>query len=154
SGATVPCEPISRCLPRQQNRRPFLPGCSKTCSIPEHARGSATRRQNKSPFCGAFVEPSSGLEPETPSLPCDSNGNWWQPVATVRARSSHFRPFGEPNVCHRLRPLCSITVPSQSAQKRALSLRATTADEVDGGPFGIRVDSHRVAAHRKTPCLP
>jgi len=26
---------------------------------------------------------SSGLEPETPTFPCDPNGNWWQPVATV-----------------------------------------------------------------------
>ena len=28
----------------------------------------------------AFPEPSSGLEPETPSLPCDFGGNRWQPV--------------------------------------------------------------------------
>jgi hypothetical protein len=33
--------------------------------------------------CGAFAEPSDGLEPSTPSLPCDPDGNRWQPVATV-----------------------------------------------------------------------
>jgi hypothetical protein len=30
--------------------------------------------------------------------------------------SSHFGSSGGPNLCHPLRPLCSITVPSQSAQ--------------------------------------
>jgi hypothetical protein len=45
-----------------------------------------------------------------------------------------FRASGEPNVCHRLRPLCSITVPSQSAQKRALSRWATDVSR-GWGPF-------------------
>jgi hypothetical protein len=30
-----------------------------------------------------FAKPSDGLEPSTPSLPCDPNGSRWQPVATV-----------------------------------------------------------------------
>jgi hypothetical protein len=34
--------------------------------------------------------------------------------------SSHFGASGGPNLCHPLRPLCSITVPSQSAQKRTV----------------------------------
>jgi hypothetical protein len=38
----------------------------------------------KARSCRAFAEPSSGLEPETPSLPCDPNRNRWQPLATVR----------------------------------------------------------------------
>jgi hypothetical protein len=29
-----------------------------------------------------FREPSDGLEPSTPSLPCAPIGNWWQLVAT------------------------------------------------------------------------
>ena len=33
--------------------------------------------------CSPFAEPSDGLEPSTPSLPCDPNGNRWQPVAIV-----------------------------------------------------------------------
>jgi hypothetical protein len=46
--------------------------------------GSAGRPVYKRPrFAGAFAEPSDGLEPSTPSLPCDPNGNRWQPVATV-----------------------------------------------------------------------
>jgi hypothetical protein len=65
---------------------------------------------------GGFAEPSDGLEPSTPSLPCDPNGNRWQPVATVRPRSSHFRAAGGRNVCQQLRPLCSIPVPCQSAK--------------------------------------
>ena len=34
----------------------------------------------KAPTCGVFAEPSDGLEPSTPSLPCDSEGKRWQPV--------------------------------------------------------------------------
>jgi aldo/keto reductase family protein len=37
--------------------------------------------QRMMPVCGAFAEPSDGLEPSTPSLPCAPIGNWWQPVA-------------------------------------------------------------------------
>ena len=32
-----------------------------------------------------FAEPSDGLEPSTPSLPCALFGNWSQPAATVLA---------------------------------------------------------------------
>ena len=39
----------------------------------------------KASTCGAFAEPSDGLEPSTPSLPSRSRGNWSQPVATVLA---------------------------------------------------------------------
>src|SRR5439155_13291924 len=37
----------------------------------------------KAPTCGAFAEPSDGLEPSTPSLPCAPIGNRSQPTATV-----------------------------------------------------------------------
>ena len=37
-------------------------------------------RQHKWAICRYF-KPSSGLEPETPSLPCDFGGNRWQQVA-------------------------------------------------------------------------
>src|SRR5436309_15808939 len=53
-----------------------------------------------------------------------TGGSRWQ---RFRPRSSRFRATREPNVCHPLRPLCSITVPSQEAQKRA-PWRATPAD--------------------------
>ena len=38
----------------------------------------------KAPTCGAFAEPSDGLEPSTPSLPLRGGRNWWQPSATDR----------------------------------------------------------------------
>ena len=41
----------------------------------------------KAPTCGAFTEPSDGLEPSTPSLPCAASGGWSQPTATVLAHS-------------------------------------------------------------------
>jgi len=46
--------------------------------------------KEKTPLCGAFAEPSDGLEPSTPSLPCDPNRNRWQPVAKV---SPQIKPF-------------------------------------------------------------
>ncbi len=30
--------------------------------------------KSEAPLCGAFAEPSDGLEPSTPSLPSDGNG--------------------------------------------------------------------------------
>jgi hypothetical protein len=50
----------------------------------ERDHGSMRRK------CARRLKPSSGLEPETPSLPCDPYGNRWQPVATVRP---YFKPF-------------------------------------------------------------
>jgi hypothetical protein len=67
-------------------------------------------------LAGLSEEPSDGLEPSTPSyhaIQTATAGSRWQ---RFEARSSHFRPFGEPNVCHPLRPLCSIGVPSQSGE--------------------------------------
>jgi hypothetical protein len=49
-----------------------------------------------------------------------TNGSKRQPVGVSgngSRGSSGFRGFGKQNVCDRLRPLCSITVPSQSAPK-------------------------------------
>jgi len=46
-----------------------------------------------------------------------------QPVATEATVSRWFKPFcasGGPKVCHCLRPLCSITVPSPIGPKRAV----------------------------------
>jgi hypothetical protein len=39
---------------------------------------------------GAFAEPSDGLEPSTPSLPCAPTGNRSQPAATVWLASAVF----------------------------------------------------------------
>ena len=39
---------------------------------------------------------------------CDPNGSRWQPVATVSRQCSHFGASGDPNLCHPLRPLCSM----------------------------------------------
>jgi hypothetical protein len=84
-------------------------------------------------------KPSDGLEPSTPSLPCDPNGSRWQPVATVRPRSS---PAGELNVCQRLRPLCSITVPSQSVENGRFESRTDRLDLfcVERMPIGSLAD--------------
>ena len=50
-------------------------------------------------YAGLFLKPSDGLEPSTPSLPCDPIGNRWQPVATVMACFSRFSGL---SICDRL----------------------------------------------------
>ena len=77
-----------------------------------HIRRRASRPERKAPGCGAFAEPSDGLEPSTPSLPCSTRGNRSQPAATVwpvSALSALARfAFG----CHWLQPRGSIKAPS------------------------------------------
>ena len=36
---------------------------------------------DKAPISGAFAEPSDGLEPSTPSLPCSIHRKWMQAMA-------------------------------------------------------------------------
>jgi hypothetical protein len=60
---------------------------------------------NKNPRCpGIFSlsEPSDGLEPSTPSLPCDFGGNRWQLVAK---RFGLLRRFRGSKRSNRLRPI-------------------------------------------------
>ena len=58
----------------------------------------------KAPLCGAFAEPSSGLEPETPSLPWNDSGNRSQATATVFAC---WRGFRAGAICDRLPPVAT-----------------------------------------------
>jgi catechol 2,3-dioxygenase-like lactoylglutathione lyase family enzyme len=67
--------------------------------------------KEKAPVCGAFAEPSDGLEPSTPSLPCAPVGNRSQPTATVFAYLSFFAGVSFATGCHGLRPLGSIKAP-------------------------------------------
>jgi hypothetical protein len=59
----------------------------------------------KVPFAGTSCKPSDGLEPSTPSLPCDPNRNRWQPVATVSRYLKPFRRF------RRAKPLPPVAPP-------------------------------------------
>src|SRR2546428_3926083 len=61
-----------------------------------------------------------------------TGGSQWQ---RFRASSGQFPVFGELNLCHRLRPLCSITVPSQSAQNGEFERRPAAGS--GGRPFRI-----------------
>jgi hypothetical protein len=72
-----------------------------------HNRSSWTKRKTlarKTRLSGAFIEPSSGLEPETPSLPCTPNRNRSQRTATD---SACFRGFWPSAICQRLRPVAT-----------------------------------------------
>jgi hypothetical protein len=64
--------------------------CWRSCKVPS---------KQKAPFCGAFAEPSDGLEPSTPSLPWNDSGNRSQPTATVFACLGRFSGRA---VCQRL----------------------------------------------------
>jgi hypothetical protein len=83
-----------------------IPGASHALSVsqPQATRACVRPRSTeqvglteKAPISGAFGEPSDGLEPSTPSLPCTFNRNQSPPTATVLACSCGFR--AEP-ICH------------------------------------------------------
>jgi hypothetical protein len=56
----------------------------------------------KAPTCGSFAEPSDGLEPSTPSLPCAPKRLPWVAIGCRSAYLSRFR--GLP-ICDRLPPV-------------------------------------------------
>src|SRR5437016_920449 len=60
--------------------------------------------ERKGLLCGPFTEPSSGLEPETPSLPSRVPGKRRQPQAAGCKESRRFRSGG---VCRHLRGFAS-----------------------------------------------
>jgi hypothetical protein len=73
-----------RACPRVPARRKMDP--SRTPEASDFRRP----RQHSMPICWAFGKPSDGLEPSTPSLPCDVCGERSLTGATVSACS---RPF-------------------------------------------------------------
>src|SRR5258708_13041341 len=56
----------------------------------------------KAPTCGAFAEPSNGLEPLTPSLPCAPEP---LPEVATGCRSACLSRFRGPSICARLPPV-------------------------------------------------
>src|SRR5262245_22368495 len=73
---------------------------------------AATIEREKARICRSFSEPSDGLEPSTPSLPCarlTTGRNQRQRFSLVSAVSGAVR-FA--TGCHRLRPRGSIKAPS------------------------------------------
>jgi hypothetical protein len=93
-----------------------------------------TLRTHLQGFYRSPLTDSNRRPPPYHAIQTATGGSQWQRFG---ARSSHFRPFGEPNVCQRLRPLCSITVPSQSAQNRPFERRLA-----EGGVTGTRPLGH------------
>src|SRR6266568_77915 len=78
--------------------------------------GGATVIAKKPPVCTDSSSPltdSNRRPPPYHAIQTATGGSRWQRFV---ASSSRFRASGHPNLCHPLRPLCSITVPSQSAQ--------------------------------------
>ena len=65
----------------------------------------------KAPLSGAFLKPSNGLEPLTPSLPCAAKRLPWVATGCGSACLSGFRVVPFATGCHRLRPLGSINAP-------------------------------------------
>ena len=87
----MPYERGSRCQSRRQISPMTILGAPERAPpriVVEHTQ-TVVRR--KKPLCRTFAEPSSGLEPETPSLPWNLSGNRCQPVASVFACFCGFR---------------------------------------------------------------
>ena len=87
--------------------------------MPVHVRRQASRLNGKAPTCGAFAEPSSGLEPETPSLPSRPGPLRGVADARGKARLSGHRRGRLATGCCRLRPLCSMSAPRSHVRTRA-----------------------------------
>ena len=73
-----------------------------------------SRPQHESPTSGDFAEPSDGLEPSTPSLPCAPKPLPWVATRCGSACLSGFERVPFATGCHRLRPLGSINAPSSA----------------------------------------
>src|SRR6266516_1884139 len=88
--------------PREPPRMPAPAGHSRTRKLHKrlHTRCTFDKEQvglnENASTCGAFAEPSDGLEPSTPSLPWNVARNWSQPTATVLAC---FRRFRAQSIC-------------------------------------------------------
>src|SRR5712691_7053858 len=99
--ATRPLSLRPRCGP--QPTRPFggfgNPTAPQRAPHLPHVRPGASRSERESPVHGDFAEPSSGLEPETPSLPSTSSAydaSWyssWRRIH-ISGGSPSSRPFG------------------------------------------------------------
>jgi hypothetical protein len=77
----------------------------------------------KAPMCGAFAEPSDGLEPSTPSLPWNAAGNQSQPTATVFAYLSVYRTR---TICDQLPPVATAGLHKGSILRCLFGLRASS----------------------------
>jgi hypothetical protein len=93
---------------------------------------------------GPAAEPSDGLEPSTPSLPCGPGRNRSQPSATVFAFLSRFR---RGPICHRLPPVapallhkCSISCRPRGGPEcglRPLTVSGLSLQRTQGGSLRV-----------------
>jgi hypothetical protein len=106
----------------------------------------ANQPETKSPVCGAFAEPSDGLEPSTPSLPWNVLGNRWQLVARIWLVLTVLRFARSAADCCRLQPPGSIEAPSRH---RGPKLRLEPERELRGGRQWTftRVSLHHLVRH-------
>ena len=110
-----------------------------------------TTRDNKKPRFAGILEPSDGLEPSTPSLPCGPGRNRSQPTATLFACLRRFsRASGLPSIAtarlHKCSILCCLRwLPNPAATRcfffdvdsAARTSRWITGGEGLGPPCGL-----------------
>jgi hypothetical protein len=60
------------------------------CYAAGSGQPATASKSEKAPTCGAFAEPSDGLEPVDPLLTIDVGGGWWRLDATVSAWLGRF----------------------------------------------------------------
>jgi len=83
---------------------------------PQRRRRCRSRRQKSA---GLLSKPSDGLEPLTPSLPCDPVGSRWQSVATIPLVPAVLESLRAPSPCRPLPPRFSRTFPSVLLEGRS-----------------------------------
>src|SRR5437773_4799756 len=99
---------------------------------------AAEQAQNGSPLTDSNRRP-----PPYHAIKTATGGSQWK---RFRASSGQFPVFVEPNLCHRLRPLCSITVPSQSAENGPFEVDQQLKAEAD--PFCVESGSSACSPRR------
>jgi hypothetical protein len=113
----MPAAPRLEAPSRPSHQRRSGPESSKNGSMPIVRRGSCKLLDRESTDMQHFCKPSDGLEPSTPSLPCDPDGHRWQTVAKDSAGSSRFPPRRRLFPCHPSHPWFSRTFPSITLQQ-------------------------------------
>src|SRR5262249_1043629 len=121
-------------------RAPYLP----------HARQLASRAETKTPFPGLLQSPLTDSNRRPPPYHAIQTATGGSRRQRFVATSSRFQASGERNACHRLRPLCSITVPSQTAENARERSRTSPLyrPETTGVVFAARGTSPRRQVQR------
>src|SRR6266511_2966851 len=110
--------------------------------------GLGVLRRSTSSLAGRGPPATGGSPRQTPCLPWNFLGNWWQPVATVLACFPAFAPNRFAADCHLLQPRGSIKM-TCSETSSAQACYARDVVDVDGARGGPDEDRRRTGCASK-----